>query len=84
MSRVNAGVTIRDPRAAEMSLQASTAPGSDVLFLTISWDHVWFSVGAEGDLEAEAAAMDRLAELATETAARLRSLATARTERSAA
>ncbi|MFD0891530.1 hypothetical protein ACFQ08_43865, partial [Streptosporangium algeriense] len=72
MSRVHAGVTIRDPRAAEMSLRPHTEPGPDVLFLTLSHHHVWFSLGAEGDLEAEAAAMDRLAELASDAAARLR------------
>lgn len=77
MSRVRASASIHEPRAAEMRLTASAE--SDALFLTVSDDHVWFCLNpSAGDLEAEAEAMDRLAELATEAAARLRSIAAAR------
>lgn len=71
-SRVSVSAAIYDPRADDMQLRDSK---SDALFLTIA-DHIWFGLRLVGsDMEAEAAAMDRLAELATEAAARLRSVA---------
>ncbi|MBO4274941.1 hypothetical protein [Microbispora triticiradicis] len=78
MSTVQMSAAIREPRAEEMSLDFNAE--LQVSFLTVSSEHVWFSLGAaDADLSAEAAAMDRLAELATEAAARLREAAAART-----
>ncbi|MEU7004471.1 hypothetical protein [Nonomuraea sp. NPDC046570] len=76
MSQVSAGIAVYDPRAEEMHLNAR----SGWLFLTVARNHVWFALNhstSDGDVEAEAAAMDRLAELAVEAAARLRALAAA-------
>ncbi|GAA2279276.1 hypothetical protein GCM10010149_23750 [Nonomuraea roseoviolacea subsp. roseoviolacea] len=75
MSEVRAGVSIYQPRASEMTLRPH--PESETLFFTLSTDHVWFALNAaDSDVAAEAEAMDRLAELATEAAARLRALHT--------
>lgn len=74
MSKVSAGVAIYKPCAGEMRLELSSE--SDSLFLTLSNYHVWFALNSNGaDVAAEAAAMERLAELAVEAAARLRALA---------
>ncbi|MFD0890512.1 hypothetical protein ACFQ08_38720 [Streptosporangium algeriense] len=79
MSHVSSSLGIYSPRAEEMSLTASINPGSTVLYLNLATSApVWFAIGAVDErdsLESEAAAMDRLAELATEAAARLRALA---------
>ncbi|WP_182876111.1 hypothetical protein [Microbispora sp. H10670] len=74
MSDIHTSVAIYRPRAEEMSLDFNAE--RQVSFLTVSSRHVWFALGAAGsDLAAEAAAMDRLAELAAEAAARLREAA---------
>ena len=73
MSTTGLNLAIYDPRAEEMSLRDSTE--SAAMFLTISHQHVWFALNRDGDdVQAQAAAMDRLAELAAEAAARLRAL----------
>ncbi|WP_147425469.1 hypothetical protein [Bailinhaonella thermotolerans] len=70
MSEIYHQTSIFYPRAEEMSLQDSEH--SDSLYLNLARE-VWLSLGAvEADLEAEAAAMDRLAELAGQAAAQLR------------
>ncbi|MBN6052699.1 hypothetical protein JYK22_12245, partial [Nonomuraea sp. RK-328] len=75
MSEVRAGVSIYQPCASEMTLRPH--PESEILFFTLSTDHVWFVLNTIGsDLAAEAEAMERLAELASEAAARLRALPT--------
>ncbi|MEU4226001.1 hypothetical protein AB0F17_17030 [Nonomuraea sp. NPDC026600] len=71
MSHVQAGIAVYDPRPGEMRLRASEDGSS--LFLTLADDRVWFALaGAGADLAAEAAAMDRLAVLAAESAATIR------------
>ncbi|MEV0197382.1 hypothetical protein [Nonomuraea sp. NPDC050691] len=76
MSRINASVTLFQPRAAEMELE--TGPMSGALFLTVSDQPVFIALNtSRSDVAAEVAAMERLAELATEAAARLRALADA-------
>lgn len=73
MSRTHVDLAIYEPRAEEMSLKDSTE--SSAMFLIISRHHVWFALNLDGDdVQAQAAAMDRLAELAAEAAARLRAL----------
>ncbi|GAA0948561.1 hypothetical protein [Nonomuraea longicatena] len=75
MSTVRASAAIYRPRAAEMTLRDSTDPDSDAMFLTLAQDHVWITLnGSSADPAAEAEAMERLADLATEAAARLRAL----------
>jgi uncharacterized protein GlcG (DUF336 family) len=70
-SHVNVCVAIHDPRAHEMRLNRLS--GSDTLTLTVSTSHVWFNLGSVGsDRAADAAAMERLAALATEAAVLLR------------
>ncbi|MGC5009785.1 hypothetical protein ACLQ2R_03365 [Streptosporangium sp. DT93] len=61
---------IRHPDAAGMRLEEGGRPGTYWLNLTDGID-VYFSLGGLS-AEADAAAMDRLAELATEAAAKLR------------
>ncbi|WP_169948631.1 hypothetical protein [Microbispora sp. H11081] len=78
MSTTNVNLAIYEPRAEEMSLKDGTK--SAAMFLTISHEHVWFALNLTGDdVQAQAAAMDRLAELAIEAAARLRALSPTRT-----
>ncbi|RGA04482.1 hypothetical protein DI270_013395 [Microbispora triticiradicis] len=78
MSDIYTTVSIYEPRAKEMSLDLSTELKTSFLFL--SHTSLYFALGADGsDLAAEAAAMDRLAELATSAAAHLREAAAART-----
>lgn len=74
MSRINASVTIFQPRAAEMELETGLKSGA--LFLTLSDQPVFIALNtSRSDVAAEVAAMERLAELAGEAAARLRALA---------
>ncbi|MER6508272.1 hypothetical protein ABT158_15735 [Nonomuraea sp. NPDC001636] len=70
-SHVNASAAIHQPRAHEMNLYE--IDGADALILILSTNHVWFNLStAEGDREANAEAMERLATLAAEAATRLR------------
>lgn len=70
MSQLDADITIREPRAEDFSLYQS--PTIDGLSLRLAGAApVRFSLGWS-DREAEAQAMDRLAELAAEAAAWLR------------
>ncbi|MEU9832731.1 NUDIX domain-containing protein [Streptosporangium sp. NPDC048047] len=73
-SHLAASVGIYAPRSAEMRLTTlADAPSSGLLVLHISNAPAWFALNSTGaDIEAEAEAMERLAELATEAAARLR------------
>lgn len=74
MSYLDVDVTISDPRADDLSLYVNPTVGSISLRLAGPDVGVRFTVGYPhtSDREAEAAAMDRLAELATEVAALLR------------
>jgi hypothetical protein len=74
VSALDVDVIIRDPRADDLSLFVNPAVGSISLRLAGAGIGVRYTVGYPhtSDREAEAAAMDRLAELATEAAALLR------------
>ncbi|WP_433382728.1 hypothetical protein [Streptosporangium sp. CA-115845] len=71
---VHTTVSIAYPDAAEISLKDSRhLPGMYFLSLSATQNPVHISLGGiHADREAEAKAMDRLAEVATEAAARLR------------
>ncbi|GAA0949183.1 hypothetical protein [Nonomuraea longicatena] len=67
-------LTVHKPRASEMSLMDTTLPKSHALYLELNGT-VWVALNSRGsDLAAEIEAMERLADLATEAAARLRAL----------
>ncbi|GAA1015823.1 hypothetical protein Aple_010400 [Acrocarpospora pleiomorpha] len=74
-------ITIRDPRAKELELFVDGEHGAIELRLFLSEDGgqgIYVALrGHRSDRAAEAAAMDRLAELATEAAVHLRGGATA-------
>lgn len=73
MSETSVTMAIYQPHAHEMTLRPSTE--TKVLYLALSRD-VWFSLNSNGcDVTAEAEAVDRLAELASEAAAQLRAIA---------
>lgn len=72
MSHIDAELTIRDPRAHDMRILHQ--PDIPLISLHLAGpSRVWFALGTHySDREAEAAAMDRLADLATQAAALLR------------
>ncbi|MDF5755786.1 hypothetical protein [Spongiactinospora sp. TRM90649] len=70
---VTATIVIRNPRAEHINVtSADRLPGIVVLELAPSNKGYFELGGAAGDREADAAAMDRLAQAATEAAAKLR------------
>ncbi|MEU8104502.1 hypothetical protein AB0C18_12360 [Nonomuraea muscovyensis] len=71
MSHISASVHFNAPRAGEMELATSAKTGA--LFLHLSEHDVTIILNSvRSDVAAEIAAMDRLAELASEAASRLR------------